>query len=55
MDPDINLREQLRLAQEILETEEGIAWRANELAELVLALDQWLTAGGCQPERWRPE
>lgn len=48
MDPNANLEEQLRLAEAILdEGEEG-----NRLAELVLALDEWIRRGGFLPEAW---
>lgn len=64
MDPDANLSEQLDLAANIL-TEldaeggtrppnyESIANQAQLLAELVFALDEWITGGGFLPEAWR--
>jgi hypothetical protein len=56
MDPDANLNEQLELAQEIVDSEDtGFnhheqAWR---LAELVLALHEWMCRGGFSPEPWQ--
>jgi len=57
MDPDANLAEQRELASAICAAadagrvpEEDLAAR---LAELVLALDEWLCRGGCAPRRWR--
>lgn len=55
-DPDSNLSEQLRLAQELIDSaESGFddpegAWR---LAELVLALDEWIKKGGFLPQQWQ--
>jgi hypothetical protein len=66
MDPDANLTEQLDLAADLLRlhesrygTDEGTPPTEAELidaarlAELVQALDAWLTGGGCLPQRWR--
>lgn len=59
MDPDINRREQLGLAQLIVQgyevdDETGIDPEdAYRLAELVLELDEWIIHGGVLPERWR--
>lgn len=56
MDPDANLKEQLELAQEIVDSEDtgfnhqAEAWR---LAELVLALNEWMCRGGFSPEAWQ--
>jgi len=56
MDPNANLKELLELAQEIRE-----AYDADEtiseadsarLAELVEALDGWLSKGGFLPGKW---
>lgn len=52
MDPDANLREQRELAQAIINEEAG-AIEAERLAELVLALDEWIDKGGFLPTRWR--
>ena len=63
MDPKANLKEQLELAREITAAwdnadEDGelgeneaaaVAEKANRLAELVLALDEWLRKGGFSP------
>lgn len=51
MDPDANIEEQLRLATRMAEgpisEHEG-----RRLAELVLALDEWLVRKGFKPRRW---
>lgn len=57
MDPNANLREQLELADALRNDEGSSVWdrnnRADRLAELVVALDEWLEAGGFLPERWQ--
>ena len=56
MDPNANLQEQITLANGIIESAENetgeIILQAIRLAELVLALDEWLTRKGFPPERW---
>ncbi len=56
MDPDINLRSQLARARGILQAvDDGMRVYepdAERLAELVVALDEWITKGGFLPERW---
>jgi hypothetical protein len=58
MDPTANLREQLKLANRLAmgtarnDSPEARLDDAIRLADLVLALDQWLTKGGFSPERW---
>lgn len=62
MDPDANIERLLEVAQAILaddpdETQVGEEFyaehmRANELAEYVVALDEWLKKGGALPEAW---
>lgn len=56
MDPNANLKEQLALANSILH-----AWGTDQavpredighLAELVLALDEWIRKGGSFPTEW---
>jgi hypothetical protein len=49
MDPNSNLEEQLRLAADLVEIGSADAAR---LAELVLALDEWIRRGGFIPARW---
>ncbi len=55
MDPDANLKEQLELADAISTAAEAgfespeDAWR---LAELVLALNEWIKKGGFLPAAW---
>jgi len=56
MDPDSNLSEQLELAQEIVTSAEaGLSHpeEACRLAELVLALDEWIKKGGFLPQQWQ--
>lgn len=57
MDPDVNLKQQLELAEKVLEQ-----WDLNghvdsqdaaELAAVVKALDTWLFTGGYFPVRWK--
>lgn len=56
MDPNANLREMLELAAAILaagaEEESTDVDNAFRLAELVGALDGWITGGGFLPARW---
>lgn len=68
MDPDANLERQREIAQEIvtlIDSSEGDDWSetersvleqvsalANELADLVSALDEWITKGGFLPGAW---
>lgn len=57
MDPTANLREQIALADQIIKSESGNPqWSpAIELAELVLALNDWIAGGGFLPEQWQQE
>ena len=66
MDPDANLREQRQIAADILATwdacaDDGmlttaqaahVAHEAHRLAELVEALDTWITGNGHHPADW---
>lgn len=66
MDPDANLEAALERAREILakidganfdgtldpDARESVVNLANELAELVVALDEWLSKGGHLPRAW---
>jgi len=62
MDPNTVLEKLTEMARAIIEerdsdNEEGpILWadRADEMAELVLALNGWLSAGGFLPRAWCP-
>lgn len=58
MDPNANLRDQLKLATKIME-EPRTEWvdpaDAKLLAELVLALDEWISKGGFLPARLRKQ
>lgn len=56
MDPNANLKQQLELAAEIIrlsEADEDASNEAFDLAELVEALNAWITSGGFLPEAWR--
>jgi hypothetical protein len=53
MDPNANLAEQLRLANNLLADDEPSLEDAQRLAELVEALNDWLRGGGFQPDAWR--
>lgn len=57
MDPNANLKEQLILARRIVansddETSYVNSMDAARLAELVIALDEWLRVGGFLPDVW---
>lgn len=65
MDPTTNLQEQLALAHDLVglqasaealealpaELQEVVEW-AEQLAERVIALDEWLRRGGFLPRPW---
>ena len=61
MDPDANLAEQLQLAKKMQELDDADSPvsqdDAQRLAELVIALHDWIAAGGFWPSetliRWR--
>jgi hypothetical protein len=55
MDPTANLSEQVGLASVMLDkdNEHVDTGDALRLAELVIALHEWLLAGGFLPEQWR--
>ncbi len=51
MDPNANLSEMLELAHKV--QNDPYRWMSAErLAELVLALDQWIRKGGAIPDQW---
>jgi len=61
MDPNENLREQRRIVTEINRLADGdegcftideMAEKAQRLAELVEAMDQWISRGGFLPREW---
>jgi hypothetical protein len=56
MDPNANLEEQRRLVKLLLDgsitTDRARSVSAHRLAELVSALDEWLTHGGFLPRAW---
>jgi hypothetical protein len=51
MDPEANLRRQLAIARAAVYAEADDPTLV-ELAELVLALDEWIARGGFLPPRW---
>lgn len=57
MDPNENLRQQRALAARLIEAAENGREVSEddvlELSELVVALDNWLAAGGFPPDAWR--
>lgn len=58
MDPDANLAEQRRLAAALRDeartrSHDDLARKAQRLAELVEALDGWMSRGGFAPRAWR--
>lgn len=67
MDPTANLKEQVEVALDIVRTwddcnadgtltremQEHVADQANRLAELVIALDEWIKRGGFLPAAWQ--
>lgn len=68
MDPDANLARQLEISNEISniwagltdhggqeEMEQATSDLGIELAELVEALNRWITRGGFLPKEWRRE
>ena len=59
MDPDANLAEQLRLSARLIfqvETDKPLGESdVSRLAELVLALHEWIANGGFPPRAWRKE
>ena len=58
MDPTVNIQEQLRIAGLIRECESGgteecgCVDHAARLADLVLALNEWIARGGALPAQW---
>jgi hypothetical protein len=57
MDPNANLKEQLEISKRIIKASEkgkfsGTA-DTERLAELVVALDEWIVGGGFLPKQWR--
>jgi hypothetical protein len=53
MDPDATLSEMRELANDLGATG-SFEGDADRLAELVQALDEWLSKGGFFPKAWRP-
>lgn len=54
MDPTANLKEQLRITNLLLEEagESRDMELAERLAELVYALNEWISGGGFLPQEW---
>jgi len=53
MDPNNNLQEQRRIAKAILANPDEQTYGAVRLAELVEALDEWISRGGFRPTSWK--
>jgi hypothetical protein len=57
MDPNANLKEQKEIVRWLLDTNEEnadeLSKKAERLANLVEALDEWLSKGGFLPDAWR--
>lgn len=53
MDPNTNLREQLKIAEGVLDAEVFDPDELPRLAELVVELDEWMQRGGFPPSRWQ--
>lgn len=53
MDPHANLMEQLDLARKIQDADDVDPSDADRLAELVIALNDWLKGGGFLPGSWQ--
>jgi|GEM_PF-1244099 len=53
VDPNANLRQQLAIAEEVLDSDEVDADALPRLAELVVQLDEWMRVGGFPPSRWQ--
>lgn len=54
MDPNANLKELLERARYAVEAPGGAEdYSELHLAELLIALDGWLSAGGVLPTRWK--
>lgn len=57
LDPDKNLEQQKDIAQRMVEgkmaTPEDFETDSIRLAELVLALDEWMSKGGFPPKAWK--
>jgi hypothetical protein len=61
MDPNANLQDALWIARALVMPEGGVERSEEEtarlgmrLAELVVALDEWILKGGFLPRRWDP-
>lgn len=58
MDQDANLAEQLELASHLIwaiDNDKDVSpIKAARLAELVIALNEWITSGGAWPRAWAP-
>jgi len=52
MDPNANLKEILELAGKISIDADSDSELEVRLAELVMALDEWICKGGFLPSRW---
>lgn len=58
MDPNAALKRIIELSEEIIQGDntldyESLRQRAEELAETVIGLDEWISKGGFLPTVWR--
>ena len=53
MDPTANLHEQIEIALAITDGDHVDSGDAVRLAELVIALNDWIVKGGALPSPWR--
>jgi hypothetical protein len=53
MDPNANLEQQRFIAARLVEAENPDPADVQRLAELVLALDEWIKRGGFLPKDWQ--
>jgi hypothetical protein len=54
MDPNANLRRQIAIAHAVVHADADNPTLV-ELAELILALDEWIRRGGFLPSRWEQQ
>ncbi len=55
MDPNANLEEQERISKRLMEDTRDLGFTVEDayrLAELVLALNEWISKGGFLPTKW---
>jgi hypothetical protein len=53
MDPNANLAEQRRIVTRVIAGDDSDAAHLARLADLVQALDEWISRGGFLPDAWQ--